>query len=436
VLDVVAQEAACAGHADLLRELVGRGARPAVFGAGALWCLYQSRFLVTTEVPPPARHDLAPLADVVHQLVRGGADVKARFTNGESILEAAVVTCEPALVEPLLAGNVDPNVGHRQPPLVAAARCRQDLLSLLLARGANVEARDFYRATAAEALCTAELDAPTFRARLETLMTRSARPRVLDGRTLTYAAGRGNLASITELLIAGANPNGRDEWGNTPLHGLAEHCHDDCESKAKALLGAGADPGARSSRGGATPYDVAVANRHAPLVGHLLASWDWRPLGSLGAKATASGVLVEKGRREDFYSPARAIDGATGTCWCVRYPDLPTTEQAHEMFAGDLSGPTITVRFARPARIRAIRIYSGCGDSPATYQANNRITGLQVRLGEYPEYWLELPDAMRFFDLGVSPAKPSDQVEIRVHSIARGSRYDDTCIAEIQAVLE
>ena len=450
VLDVMAQAAACAGHPDLLRVLIERGARPRVFGAGALWCLYRSspyREHRGSTAPAPAQQDLASLAEVVRLLVSGSADVSARFTQGESLLEAAVATCQPDLVEPLVTGGVDVNTGHRQPPVVKAAACPEDLLSLLLARGADVGAQDLSRTTVDERLCTAGLDGPTFRARLEALMARGARPRVLDGRTLVFAAGNGNLASVTELLAAGANPNGRDFYGDTPLHGLAEHCWgSECEAKARALLGAGADVGATCRNkhqytsdthpDGVTPYELAVANGRAPLFGHLLAKWDWRPLGPLGATASASGVLVEKGRSEDFYSAARAIDGSTDTCWCVRFPDLPTTEEAEKMPMGFYGGPTITIQLPRPARIRALRVYPGCGDNPAIYQANNRVTLISVQLGDNYSHGVQLPDAMRFQDVGFSTAKPLDQIRLQLHTIARGTKYDDTCIAEIQAVLE
>jgi ankyrin repeat protein len=62
---------------------------------------------------------------------------------------------------------------------------------------------------------------------------------------LHAAAECGDLAMIRRLLAAGANPNGRDGKGRTPLHYAHKH-ENGCYG---ALLDAGADKGAYDSNG-------------------------------------------------------------------------------------------------------------------------------------------------------------------------------------------
>lgn len=444
-LDSIGEAAACAGRPAILRALVELGARPGVFGAGALHCLYRTGAAkpiplegLPQSVPRESGEEV--IVEVVRLLVTGGADLNARFDRGPTILQAAVGTCHPGLVAPLLAGDVAldaVNATDQSTALMIAVRCQSDMITMLLARGASAGARDSKGRSAVDMLATANLTSSIYRARLAALMEHGARPQVLDGSALAFAAAQGNLDAVKVLLSAGADANGRNAQGDTPLHGLAAKCWGPrCEAMVAALIEAGADPKV-TNLAGRTPYEVARDNERAPFVGHLLAQWNWTALRDLGAIATSSEVLVEKGRSADFYSPGRALDGGTSTCWCVRVRNLPTAEGFGRDPTEALSAtrPWIAVHFARPARVRALRVYPGCSESPDIYRANNEVARLHVEVGKR-SLSLLLPGGMRFHDLGISTAEPVESVRFEVEAIRRGSKFDDTCIAEIQAVLE
>ena len=71
---------------------------------------------------------------------------------------------------------------------------------------------------------------------------------------LHHAALGGHAAAIAALLEAGADPDARAWNGATPLHDAAG---DGDAAAIVALLEAGADPGARNEDG-LTPFDVLV----------------------------------------------------------------------------------------------------------------------------------------------------------------------------------
>lgn len=81
-------------------------------------------------------------------------------------------------------------------------------------------------------------------------------------------AARGGLDTFIDALIAkGADPNGGDNWGYTPLHLAAKYGH---ENTVKKLLALKAKPSVRSSNDGFTPLHIAVMEREEGVVSLLL----------------------------------------------------------------------------------------------------------------------------------------------------------------------
>jgi len=76
------------------------------------------------------------------------------------------------------------------------------------------------------------------------------------------AASAGDVERVRELLKKGADPNVRDEYGNTPLHWAASGGH---VNVVKLLLEHGADPTAKN-KDGDTPLDLARARGHREVV--------------------------------------------------------------------------------------------------------------------------------------------------------------------------
>jgi len=81
-------------------------------------------------------------------------------------------------------------------------------------------------------------------------------------------AARGGLdAFIDELIAKGADPNGGDDWGYTPLHLAAKYGH---ENTVKKLLALKAKPSVRSSNDGFTPLHIAVMEREEEVLSLLV----------------------------------------------------------------------------------------------------------------------------------------------------------------------
>lgn len=81
-------------------------------------------------------------------------------------------------------------------------------------------------------------------------------------------AARGGLdAFIDAMLAKGADPNGLDPWGSTPLHAAAKYGH---VRTIKKLLAAKADPSGGDKNDGFTPLHIAVMERKEEVISLLL----------------------------------------------------------------------------------------------------------------------------------------------------------------------
>jgi thioredoxin-related protein len=105
-------------------------------------------------------------------------------------------------------------------------------------------------------------------AHVSSLLRSGADPNGKDANGMTplhYASSAGDLTAVVLLVAAGANVNAKDGAGQTPLHDAAV-----CGSRevADILLATGADARATST-GGLTPADVASRNHHQALADFL-----------------------------------------------------------------------------------------------------------------------------------------------------------------------
>jgi cytohesin len=171
--------------------------------------------------------------ELVALLLANGADPKRRDNSGASPIENAARGRHAEALE-LLIVAAGPAAAEISALLTESAiKGQTDIADLLIAKGANVDARDKSGAT-----------------------------------PLHQAALKGNLAFATLLLQHGADVNARDGDGATPLHNAALSGR---RELAALLLDKGADREARDSESGATPLYLAAAWGRTALVELLVA---------------------------------------------------------------------------------------------------------------------------------------------------------------------
>ena len=173
--------------------------------------------------------------EVLHSLLKYGADVDARGTSGMSALQLASVNGNSRVVDCLLDHGADPNFQDddlwRLTPVSLAAKFGYvEIVRLFLEYGANANLRD------------------------------------INGLTLLHHACSASGNSLVRLLLEhGATPNARDKKGRTPLHlvsSLLWHTDDVISSRleiARTLFAHGADVDAEDEEG-RTPLQVALAS--------------------------------------------------------------------------------------------------------------------------------------------------------------------------------
>lgn len=159
-----------------------------------------------------------------------------------------------------------PGFGGVRPLHAATVAQQAKVVSLLLRRGASVDALDNTGRTPLLSFMSSDA---TDLATLKALLTSGADPNLLDGaarlHALDFAASHGR-PDVAELLIAfGADMNAKDNLdGETPLHYAIAHCLSASKSQSEVvrlLIDRGADVNATNSDG-LTPLDY--ARRYVP----------------------------------------------------------------------------------------------------------------------------------------------------------------------------
>ncbi len=213
--------------------------------------LLSSGCLVAGEISPPSPPPSAqkpPAAEVsIHQAAMEGdlATVKRLLEQNPALLEARDD-----------AENVTPLA-------YAAGFGRMDVLEFLVARGANVNARDPRGLSALHlTVYTGQLEALRFLLDKGT----DVRARGPSGMGPLHWAARARAEIVTLLLGRGADVGGRDDYGNTALV-LA--IREGAEANVRLLVEAGADLNARNPLTGDGPLDVALQEGRTEIAHYL-----------------------------------------------------------------------------------------------------------------------------------------------------------------------
>ncbi len=185
--------------------------------------------------------------DLVKALVEKGADVNARTTTeiGSSVLSFAVGGKNLEAVKYLIAHGAEVDLRSRNgstPLCHAAARGQNDMVALLLSKGADPNLYGLYDTTANYDTALIVAANSNHIDTLELLLSKGAKvdKRTNKGHTPLMEAAKRPYPAVVKLFIEkGANVNARGSHGHTALIFAAYNGQNE---NIKLLLAAGADP--------------------------------------------------------------------------------------------------------------------------------------------------------------------------------------------------
>jgi ankyrin repeat protein len=238
--EVTLLEAAEAGDHDaalaLLRENPDVNARGPDGATALMWAAYNE--------------DL----DLVKALIAHGADLKARNDFGAYALSEAAITGNASIIAALLAAGADANAanGEGETPLMEVARAgRVDAAKLLLDAGADVNAKELWGGQSPLMWAAAQSQP----AMIELLLAHGAE-----------ADARGAVRNWERKVIKEPRPKDMNQGGFTPLLYAAR---EGCLECAKKLVAGGADLNLPDPHR-VTPLVMALLNLHFDLAAYLI----------------------------------------------------------------------------------------------------------------------------------------------------------------------
>lgn len=185
--------------------------------------------------------------EVVMQLLKTGrANTEAKVNGGETVLIFAIRAFNKAIVKMLLEAGANPDVRDRfgNPVLIVAIPRQEAVVKMLLEAGADANAEDHYSGPALIVAINRQ------EAAVKMLLEAGANPNAKDsgGNPALIVAIYRQEATVKLLLEAGADANALEggEENRTALMCASER---GVQTVVESLLGAGADPNARSNSG-------------------------------------------------------------------------------------------------------------------------------------------------------------------------------------------
>jgi hypothetical protein len=113
------------------------------------------------------------------------------------------------------------------------------------------------------------------------------------------------------------------------------------------------------------------------------------------------------------------VDGKDATCWA-------------EGADGPGIGEWVQFGFDTPKTLKALKITAGYTKTQAVYQANNRVKKLMLVFSDGESLTLNLADQYGPQRVLIDRDKPTRFVKLVIMEVYKGSRYNDTCVSEIE----
>ena len=124
------------------------------------------------------------------------------------------------------------------------------------------------------------------------------------------------------------------------------------------------------------------------------------------------------GKSGTVYGAAFLNDGDTSTPW-------------EEGVEGDGIGEQITYEPEAGTKLQVIRIYPGNGRSDKAFQENNRPKTITLEIDGKKQI-LNFDDAGHFYTFSSKKPVTAKQVKLIIDSVYQGSKWQDTCISEVE----
>ena len=130
--------------------------------------------------------------------------------------------------------------------------------------------------------------------------------------------------------------------------------------------------------------------------------------------ASASSVISQEGTDN---SAIKAFDGSVRSSW-------------QEGAAGDGIGEALHCQLARSYDVKYMSFQLGNWNSDEYYDGNNRPKELEITVGDVTQS-VTFPDGKTEYWIEFSEEYEASEIDLVIQSVYSGSKWDDTCIAEI-----
>jgi hypothetical protein len=161
--------------------------------------------------------------------------------------------------------------------------------------------------------------------------------------------------------------------------------------------------------------------------------------------------IIASSIKDDYY-PEKVFDGDIRTVWAEEEERYNTESSQDAVYTGEGLGEWVKIYiseevslksvsphkqfgYMKPLRLSGIRIINGYVKSRDTYNMNNRIKKAEIILSDGTSFIFTLEDdTMDFQTLDFGKEITTRYITIKILEVYKGSKFNDTCISEIELI--